>query len=210
MATLLAVQVGISPYSYAQNPFTSLIEPDDVIQGHAEFEQECTLCHTKFKRELQTAQCRDCHDEIDQDINETTGFHGRSNQAKTEACRDCHTEHKGRDADIINFKPDHFLHTLTDFPLIGGHRGVDCATCHQKDQLYRDAPTQCQDCHIEDDHHHGEFGELCADCHSQLAWTEVKFDHSETGWPLSGGHSEVECKSCHVSESYAVFYGWED
>lgn len=42
----------------------------------------------------------------------------------------------------------------------------------------------------------------CADCHSTESWNrlakEMKFNHSETGFRLDGGHQGVSCRSCHA------------
>ncbi len=37
----------------------------------------------------------------------------------------------------------------------------------------------------------------CAACHGVSGWLDVKFDHSKTGFPLTGAHSTVGCKDCH-------------
>jgi hypothetical protein len=46
----------------------------------------------------------------------------------------------------------------------------------------------------------------CTACHSTTAWRakdasggDVKFDHSTTGFPLTGQHSKTSCVSCHSS-----------
>lgn len=38
----------------------------------------------------------------------------------------------------------------------------------------------------------------CGVCHSTSAWTEVRFNHDRTGFPLTGLHTTVTCKACHV------------
>jgi len=38
----------------------------------------------------------------------------------------------------------------------------------------------------------------CGLCHSAASWTEVKFNHDRTGFPLTGSHTEVTCKACHT------------
>lgn len=43
----------------------------------------------------------------------------------------------------------------------------------------------------------------CALCHSTANWTvnqkNISFDHSKTGFPLWGGHKDVQCRNCHES-----------
>jgi hypothetical protein len=37
----------------------------------------------------------------------------------------------------------------------------------------------------------------CASCHSTSSWTETKFNHARTGFPLEGKHAQARCKACH-------------
>ena len=53
----------------------TLVMPGDVIEGHAEFEAECSSCHLAFKRSKQRALCLDCHDDISADIESQAGLH---------------------------------------------------------------------------------------------------------------------------------------
>ncbi|HKI77638.1 MAG TPA: hypothetical protein VKA26_03770 [Ignavibacteriaceae bacterium] len=51
--------------------------------------------------------------------------------------------------------------------------------------------------------HGDELKRDCADCHSSTNWkiisSEIKFDHSTTGFELSGQHRIVNCINCHES-----------
>ncbi|MFO0598820.1 MAG: cytochrome c3 family protein [Myxococcaceae bacterium] len=38
----------------------------------------------------------------------------------------------------------------------------------------------------------------CASCHATNSWTDVRFNHDRTGFPLTGKHARTSCKSCHV------------
>lgn len=38
----------------------------------------------------------------------------------------------------------------------------------------------------------------CAACHVTASWTDVRFNHERTGFPLTGKHARTSCKSCHV------------
>lgn len=40
----------------------------------------------------------------------------------------------------------------------------------------------------------------CASCHVTASWTDVRFNHERTGFPLTGKHARASCKSCHVSD----------
>ena len=97
----------------------TLIMPGDLIQGHADIEQDCDKCHQKFERGKQRVLCLDCHDDIAQDIDAHAGFHGLSDKAREDSCKSCHTDHVGRDADIVHLNKRTFDHTLTDFALLG-------------------------------------------------------------------------------------------
>lgn len=37
----------------------------------------------------------------------------------------------------------------------------------------------------------------CGACHVESGWSEVRFNHSRTGFPLHGAHSLVACRACH-------------
>jgi hypothetical protein len=47
----------------------------------------------------------------------------------------------------------------------------------------------------------GHGGETrCGSCHVSSSWSEVRFNHDKTGFPLRGQHAHVDCKSCHASD----------
>ena len=77
-----------------------------------------------------------------------------------------------------------------------------CVACHKDvaDQLENktgahgrlDSPRNCAGCHA--DHQGRSFDPLQAALQN--------FDHSRTAFPLSGKHSQVECKDCHPANRY--------
>jgi hypothetical protein len=180
----------------------TLLMPGEVIAGHAEYETECSKCHTRFSKRSQTRLCRDCHEDIDADIEAATGFHGRHKGIADQACKTCHTEHKGRSADIVQLNRATFDHRDTDFALQGGHATVSCASCHLPDKKFAEAGITCLDCHGDEDPHDGQLGEQCDDCHSPKAWADLDFDHDSTDFALRGKHRDASCKSCHLASSY--------
>ncbi len=188
----------------------SLVMPGKVIEGHADLEKDCDNCHSPFKKRTQSRLCLDCHDKIAADINKHKGFHGRIKglsrgrlkKAGLRECKTCHTEHKGRDADVVNLDKDTFDHRMTDFRLRGRHKTIDCGACHKPDKKFREAPSDCFSCHEEDDIHHQELGKKCDDCHNEIAWTKEKFDHNLTDFPLEGAHRKTACNNCHPDERY--------
>jgi len=102
-----------------------------------------------------------------------------------------------------------FDHALTDFPLVGAHRGVACIECHKPPNLgvtlhdvdFRVAPKQCENCH--EDIHGAQFARAggvtpCAECHNSARWRPSLFDHEKrTTFPLQGAHRNVRCAACH-------------
>ena len=37
-------------------------------------------------------------------------------------------------------------------------------------------------------------------CHGTASWTDVRFNHERTGFPLTGRHARTICKACHVTD----------
>ena len=87
-----------------------------------------------------------------------------------------------------------FDHSRTGFPLTGAHRRSACVDCHRSDQRTVRA---CAGCHR--DAHEGRLGAECGDCHSAVAWLDVRAieRHRRTRLPLSGVHAITECSACH-------------
>lgn len=183
--------------------FGKLVMPGEVIEGHSDVESECRQCHAPFQAGAQNGLCLVCHTDVDADLQSTRGFHGLSPGLAETPCKDCHTEHKGRDASIVELDPVGLDHDLTDHPLRGGHVRVPCEQCHAPQLRWREAPAQCVDCHGEEDPHGGRLGEDCASCHVEEAWAEARFDHDTTDFPLVGRHADVACSLCHAGERYA-------
>jgi hypothetical protein len=40
----------------------------------------------------------------------------------------------------------------------------------------------------------------CSACHATSSWTDVRFNHERTGFPLTGRHARTTCKACHVTD----------
>ena len=180
----------------------ALIMPGPLIEGHAKHESSCGKCHSLFDQEKQTGLCLDCHEEIDRDIANKKGFHGRSSTIKNTECRSCHTDHIGRGVDITGLNRESFDHEMTDFKLTGRHPTVACDACHEAGKKFRETPTDCYGCHKDDDIHREALGKDCDSCHSTKQWKKTKFDHDETEFSLEGAHDEAACSACHLAESY--------
>jgi nitrate/TMAO reductase-like tetraheme cytochrome c subunit len=167
-------------------------------------EVDCASCHKEEIRNgrefqqftgLDFANCNSCHDDPHQ------------NNLGTD-CKSCHKESSFQDFVGRN----RFNHNTTHFPLKGKHRPLDCKECHTINTgplaVFQDrkgvAVNDCNTCH--EDVHDGKFGLSCSDCHNENSFTASinldAFNHNLTDFALQGKHEEVDCKKCHVSESF--------
>ena len=163
--------------------------------------KECANCHkTAFitdpdpaikKKSITylglTNECYGCHEDPHK-------------KTLTNNCSKCHTNEA--------FKPaSKFDHAKAKFPLKGKHSSVECIKCHKINvvegknfqQFSGLQFTSCVNCH--NDVHKNQFGPNCVQCHSEESFKTIKgigkFDHSKTGYPLTGLHQAVGCKLCH-------------
>ena len=190
------------------NPFESLVMPGEVIEGHKKYESDCSSCHVLFSKRGQDKLCLSCHKEVNKDVKNKRGFHGRNKPIRTASCKTCHTEHKGRNADIVKLEKEIFNHNKTDFILRGKHKVIECGECHKKNKKYREAKSQCKSCHVKESPHKkatakkGLF-EKCESCHRATGWNKLLFDHNKnTKYKLSGAHKTALCQSCHINQRY--------
>ena len=156
----------------------------------------CNECHTKPEFSNTGTRCADCHADI----------HKRQFGAK---CEQCHTV-KGWNVQITQIK-DH----MNRFPLLGAHATVECDACHKSAAVgqFEGLATQCYSCHAADfkgttnpNHVAGGFSTTCEQCHGFDNWLNAKFDHSSTGFPLTGAHTVPprQCADCHVNNNYNI------
>jgi hypothetical protein len=201
VAWLMALAMMTVTNAFATSVET-LLMPGKVTRAHVKQEETCTNCHDRSNVRTQSSLCVDCHKDIAADLAQHHGFHGRMTNAGMGECRACHTEHKGRDADIVQLNRTDFDHHVTDFALEGAHTALDCASCHKKNTAWRKAPAACSGCHKSEDVHKGQFTQSCGECHSSMTWTGGKFDHEKTDFKLTGAHVSVTCNACHVGGRY--------
>lgn len=178
----------------------SALSPGVLSKAHSKWEGQCRSCHIPFDRQAQDGLCLDCHKDLGRDMAAKQGFHGR--MPKRANCRSCHTDHKGREAVIVNFNPKSFDHEQTDYPLRNRHKAVACESCHQSGQKYSAAPQDCVSCHRKHDVHKGSLGGRCDSCHSDKGWLDTRFDHSSTRFALQGAHAQTKCSACHRTSEY--------
>ena len=151
----------------------------------------CKSCHEKgFKNT--SSLCVNCH------LKDYTATQKLNHEVAkiSKECGTCHTESA--------WKPSTFNHNSgTSFPLNGAHMKADCTNCHSSN--FASTSTTCVDCHIKDylaaknpNHVAADFSKDCQNCHNTTSRSPAKFDHNKfTSFPITGGHTGVECKSCH-------------
>lgn len=192
----------VEEYQPVKETIEHIVMPGQVIASHAKYENDCKLCHTRFRKGFQVSLCLKCHKKVAKDVQGAVGFHGRSNVARVNACKNCHTEHLGRRADVVRLNRDFFNHKETDFPLEINHVKVPCGSCHKPKIKYRDTPKECINCHKSTDPHYGRLGEKCLDCHKDLTWRKFTYDHNKTKFPLKEKHVKVACAACHPAQRW--------
>ncbi len=142
----------------------------------------CAGCHKDNNFKTTPTNCADCHHKDD--------VH---NGALGSSCATCHSPSA--------WKPSTFNHANAAFKLVGQHAQVNCTACH-KDSNFKAAPTNCVDCHRQNDPHKGSLGSNCAACHSPKGWKPSSFDHNQSAFKLTGAHTSVTCASCHVNQVF--------
>jgi hypothetical protein len=179
-------------------------------RSHADFEARCELCHAPLKT-TQDVLCEKCHTDVRDQISTLSGAHGKITQVNQ--CGRCHSDHKGTQFDPGLSSWKFFDHSQTQFSLVWHQVDYDatplgCAKCHSTDDKFSASNQKCSTCHAQHDakfmtQHVQDFGENCAACHDG-ADRMVKFDHSETAFPLRGQHTQVQCVGCHGAKKWLI------
>jgi len=169
--------------------------------GHAVPPRACTDCHSNNNYNLKGTTCISCHQK---DFNGTTNPNHVAGGFST-SCQECHT--------TIAWQPATFDHSKSSFPLTGSHTVPprQCADCHINNN-YNITNTLCISCHQNDFKGavspvpHAGFPTNCEQCHDTAHWTDGKFDHSTTGFTLTGAHMDPPrvCTDCHVNNNYTL------
>jgi len=110
-------------------------------------------------------------------------------------CSGCHTPDSWK---LSQGAGKGFDHAKTGFPLRAAHATTACTACHTASAK---PATTCAGCHR--DPHAGRMDGECAECHTAVAWSDVKelAQHRRTRMPLTGAHASVPCVDCHVRQS---------
>ena len=169
--------------------------------GHAVPPRTCVDCHINNNYNLTSTACISCHQK---DFQRTTNPNHVAGGFST-TCQQCHT--------TIAWQPATFDHSITNFPLTGAHTVPPrtCADCHINNN-YNITNTTCISCHQTDYNNakspvpHTGFPTTCAQCHDTVLWTDGKFNHSQTGFPLTGAHTDPPrvCIDCHINNNYNI------
>jgi hypothetical protein len=116
----------------------------------------CNKCHETVVFKDAKTDCGSCHEKRD--------VHMR--RLGTD-CETCHNTRDWRDWD--------FDHDKTRFKLLNKHLTLQCVDCHVVHVTNKIAPIKgCAACHSVDDIHDRAYGESCNQCHTDLAWRNVK------------------------------------
>ncbi len=147
----------------------------------------CTECHAEHFYDETPTECIGCHLKSD----EHNGHFGRD-------CGRCHQESAWNESI--------FVHDWdTDYALRGLHRPVPCNKCHVQPLFETETTTRCFDCHRKKDIHKSALGTECDQCHSELDWSKLHFDHDlDSRFGLRGAHEKTECGACHKDTKYAT------
>jgi hypothetical protein len=168
--------------------------------GHAVPPRECADCHINNNYNLSTTACVSCHLK---DYQGTTNPNHVSSKFP-QTCEQCHNTTSWSNAS--------FNHNLTGFPLTGMHTVPprQCSECHVNNN-YNLTNTACLSCHLKDfqgttnpNHVSSNFPQTCEQCHNTTSWLNATFNHSATGFALSGAHATPPrvCTDCHLNNNY--------
>src|SRR5947209_418811 len=163
--------------------------------------RQCTDCHVNNNYNLTSTTCVSCHLKDFQGA--TNPNHVSGGFAQT--CETCHT--------TAAWQPATFDHAKSGFPLTGAHTVPprQCTDCHVNNN-FNITSTTCVSCHQNDFNNavspvaHAGFPTTCQQCHDTVQWTNAKFDHSTTGFTLSGAHTVPprQCTDCHVNNNFNI------
>lgn len=171
--------------------------------SHAEFEDQCQLCHQPLGS-AQADLCIECHTGVGRQIEREIGLHGIMENVNE--CRQCHRDHQGSDFDMLASARDSFDHSTTAFMLDERHAGAACQECHQPDTAL--ATSNCEGCHEEPEIHAGIFPADCGMCHQAntwqtVTWQDQPYSHDLVGFSLISHQSDFDgspliCQDCHT------------
>ena len=159
----------------------------------------CLACHSIEDFAKVANKCISCHEDVHLG---QLGF----------MCEHCHTSRAWNSFDAED------IHSRTNFPLMGRHVMLDCASCHhgQLPSSFQETPSQCVACHQMDylettspNHVAGGFHTDCEQCHQLSGWKPAMLPDHDGFFPIfSGTHRGTwsDCVQCHTNPGvYSVF-----
>lgn len=157
---------------------------------------ECQNCHKssyesmlgkgEFRYLGLSQECASCHDDVHK------GELGND-------CASCHGQERP-------FKESPLFKHPGTFPLKNAHSAATCSACHTEKGVFTGLATDCLSCHraqydttTKPSHTGTGLSTDCASCHADAAWDkDVVFTHP-AAFPLSGGHDQLSCNTCHTA-----------
>lgn len=211
MALLAVALVGLASggQMFSPGPLSGASRTGVVLGGissHSELRIDCTACHeAPWSARTMADRCLDCHTDIQVQVGDPGRLHG---QVDIQRCRDCHTEHRGLQAPLTRAKELVVDHELLAFSravhqTTAEGRPFACVDCHTE-SLARFDPGTCETCHRSYQAefagaHVREFGGDCRACHDGTdTFSDTRFYHNRTTFPLTGQHTVVPCAQCHT------------
>jgi hypothetical protein len=199
----------------------------------------CTSCHISNNYNLQIAptDCGNsqCHLTTWQQTNNPV----HPSAGAPFAAANCSTCHN-----TVSWTTAIFDHATTGWALTGSHqlapagKVVACTDCHVgNNYTFTAANTDCYGCHqtawqstttiggsVPNHITAGFSTSMCSTCHDTVLWTDGKFDHTTTGFPLQGPHMLPPrttvtgaigpmvnaCTDCHLGGNYTAGYPTTD
>jgi predicted CXXCH cytochrome family protein len=159
----------------------------------------CKSCHkTKFTDPLKHDRCTDCHDD----------YHNKQ-FAKNGVSPDCSQCHSVKGFKLFSYTIEQ--HNKGTFALQGAHVASPCIECHKKQEKwnFKGIGINCKDCHkdIHQTYIQAKYypDSNCKICHNESSWNDVAFDHSKTGFALTGAHTKAGCRACHFNKEPTGF-----
>jgi hypothetical protein len=165
--------------------------------------RQCADCHVANNYNLTTGTCVSCHLKDYQGT--TNPNHVTSNFPQ--GCDQCHNTSSWLNAT--------FNHNSTGFALTGSHTVPprQCSDCHGNNS-YNLTSTSCYACHQKDysnalspiNHVAAGLPTTCESCHDTSQWSDGTFNHTSTGFQLTGAHTVPPrlCTDCHINNNYSL------
>lgn len=163
----------------------------------------CEQCHANttlrdgssaVRWRLGYIRCKDCHADPHAAVGVARAGKLAMRGGGELDCNGCHTAASWK---LAGGAGAGFDHDRTGFPLRGGHLQASCGACHAGAK----PPQTCEGCHR--DPHQGRMDGACAECHTQLAWSDTAAleQHRRTRMPLTGKHAVIACVACHTRQA---------